>query len=462
MSTIDEQFMEKLERTENKANSSIYGNFVTRIDDAGTISVVLLGIVVGVIALASSAVFSGASSLVGAAVIFAPFIVKKVIQKRQENHAKNVNRVLHSKFLSNLRAVVRDAANELSRIFEYQLNALKDESQVKILAKCAVKLMLDLNGDETNFGRDTLLRKVLQDGKLNENEKLKTKDDKTWSALGLFRKPGLRLGNPGEFQFKVKDGCRAKKYGYRGQFLEMKNYTDEHGNDQARELEELCNECSDEECIKGEYFVKSSIDKKYQTKSSCSVHSTYLPVHILVRCPKVLDSFTGNLNAERSLSNFLKNKFNFPKDHTLLPVYRQHSPRRVPNLSGVDLSGTDLSHAILRNSSLQQCTFTNCRMLFADLSGAKMSGSTFTSTLIVHSYLMEAGVACCEWKRTHVLYSRVDGADLSRARSSVDAYCFEGTNVCDAMTGGTGPTDLDGSKYKHKHEHTCSRNVGWN
>ena len=43
-----------------------------------------------------------------------------------------------------MNCIVKEVAKELSRMFEYQLFQLKKNEQVKILAKCAVELMLDL------------------------------------------------------------------------------------------------------------------------------------------------------------------------------------------------------------------------------------------------------------------------------------------------------------------------------
>ncbi|XP_028407460.1 uncharacterized protein LOC114530072 [Dendronephthya gigantea] len=444
---IEAQFLNKLEKVSDEARRSLSGNLVQKFEDGATISIAGLGIVAGCTAFAASAALSGGISIAGAIIILIPIAVRKYNQKKEKNRAQKVELVTHEEFPFYLVSIVRDAANELSRIFEYQLNVLKCERQVKILAKCAVELMLDFKGDE-KFERDTLLRKVLQDGKLKNNEKFKIENDKEWSAFSLFRKPGLRRGDHGKFLFKVKKGCNAQKYGYRSEFLEMKSGVDEIENRRVGKLKESCSKCSDEEFIQGIYFVGSSIDDEYSTvcrENNPPEHSDYIPVHILVRCPKVLNSFADNLKAVPSLSNFLKNMFSLPEDHILQPVFRRHSQARVSKLSGADLTGTDLSHAVFRGSSLKECIFNSCCMFFADLSQAKLSGSTFNSTSIVHSYLMESSLTCSAWIKTNVHYSRVEGADFSRTRPSIGGNSFKGTNVSEAKSEGTGPFDLDES-----------------
>jgi hypothetical protein len=366
-----------------------------------------------------------------------------------------------------------DVAKELSRMFEYQVLTLEDGKQIDILAECAVDLMLDLKKDD-KFDRNTLIKKVLKDGKVEKRDLLTRIGDK-WSAPDVFRKPGLQRVIVGTdrakfiYQIKPNGASNTTKYGYRGQFLETKKY---HGQNEVNEkvsemryrkeppkdethtrehsYEDLCKECFSnfQNGCSGQYFGESDIDSQYSEYRD--ELSTYHPIHILIQCPKVLESFIGcQLQGEKpSLANFLKKKLDLPEHHLVHPVYRQHSPGRVPDLQKSDLTGSDFSHSNFTNSSLTECQFVKCVMLFVRLAGAKMSGSKFCDTLISHSNLVEAEADHCEWTKTKLLYSYVNGAYLNFAEPSICGNCLDGTNICDAITGKMRELNFNESKYK--------------
>ena len=214
--------------------------------------------------------------------------------------------------------------------------------------------------------------------------------------------------------------------------------------------ENLCKECSSNynNCTSGEYFTESAIDSQYSDFRD-ETH-TYYPTHILVQCPKVLESFIGSQLQEGklSLAIFLRKRLGFPEHHLVQPVYRPHSPGKVPDLQNSDLTGSDFSHSDFTDSSLEECVFVNCVMLFAKLDGAKMSGSKFCDTLISHSNLEKVEADECEWTKTSVLYSRVDGASLGSVVPSVGDNCWRGTNVYDATTGKKRKLNCNESKYR--------------
>ena len=389
----------------------------------------------------------GIGSLVGAALAGVTLAVTSIDKHLKQSHAKDLEDIEKKTISCYLNAVVKEVAQELSHIYECQLFKLKNEKQVEILAECAVDLMFDLKNND-KLDRDTLLKKVLQDGKVKKRELLTVNDDK-WSVPEVFRKPGLRRtkaqDDGAEFTYFVKpesQACDTQTYGYRSQCLEMKNgcETKENAMDEGENLDQ---QCSHEDC--GKYFVESSIDSEYTEPRQENL--IYHPVYILVQCPKVLDCFTGNRQTEPSLSNFLKKIFKLPEDHIVHPVYRQKSLRVVPRLTGADLTGADFSYSNFKGSSLEGCTFTKCVMLFAELSGAKVSGSTFNSTTIICSNLMGVKADRCSWTKTDLLYSRVDGADLSSVIPTVGGNDLEGTNTDKANMGGTEQTYSNGSKY---------------
>ena len=451
---IENKCLEKLGVNKNEIQNPNNGVTVNILNDAGAVTSTMLGLGVGV-TLALSIGSFGVGTIVGATVAGVTFTVTKIDKKMKKSSAKKLDKKVEIYFHSHLRCIIMDTAKELSRMFEYQVLTLKDFSQIDILAEGAVDLMLDLKKDD-KFDRNTLLKKVLQDGKIGKRELLTTNDDK-WFALDVFRKPGLQRTvvktDRAIFIYQVKPdhSCDSINYGYRGQFLEMREYGSQNKENEGVKVtrypkapatnktrtcedpcKELCKECSFnyESCTSGEYFVESDIDLKY-TKAQ-DVFLTYHPIHILVQCPKILQSFKLVQEDKPSFAEFLKKKFMLPEDHLVHPVYRQHSPGKVPDLTKSDLSGSDFSHSNFTNSCLENCDFTKCVMLFAQLPGAKISGSKFCETLISHSNLVAVQADHCTWTKTSLLSSRVDGAHLD---DSIGGNCLYETNLSDAIIG---------------------------
>ena len=456
-----------MEINKDEIQSPSVGATAKALDDAGTVTSIMLGFGVGATIALSIGSF-GIGSFLGAAVAGVTFTVMKVDKKMKKSKAKNVHKKIEIYLHSYLNCIIMDVAKELSRMFEYQVVELKDRTQINILAECAVDLMMSEWSRDDIFDRNTLIEKVLQDGKI-EKKKLQTNNGDKWYVPDVFRMSGLQQTivemDRMEFIYKVKPNgaCDIKKYGYRGQFLELTKCGSRDEEDRkipeipakdkvhtgVKPCEDLCNECSSnfENCTSGQYFSESAIDSQY--RESREENRPYHPIHILVQCPKVLDSFIGSqLQEERlSLANFLKKKLCLP-EHLVHPIYRPHSPGKVPDLQNSDLTGSDFSHSDFTDSSLEECVFVNCVMLFAKLGGAKMSGSKFCDTLISHSNLEKVEADECEWTKTSVLYSRVDGASLGSVVPSVGDNCWRGTNVCDATTGKKRKLNCNESKYR--------------
>jgi uncharacterized protein YjbI with pentapeptide repeats len=470
--TIETAAQKKLEINKAFAEDPKGGKATKIVDVAGPTAIVVASLACGIITVISIPTF-GAASFAAAFIAFGTLGVKILDKRYQQANTKVVEELLmtateKAKISSYLNCVVKDVAKELSRIFESQLFELQSDKQVEILAECAVDLILDLKKGDT-FDRNTLLKKVLQNGELKK-KKILTKKGKEWYVPSVFRKPGLRrmiFGKKGaEFKYFVKPNkaCDTSKYGYRGQFLENKEYSGqkkegENGSVMSETsathethenaCKEFCEECpSNNEKCSGQYFVESDIDSQY-TKSQHEPY-TYDAMHILIQCPKVLDSFTGNAFKEKQLSfaNFLKKKLRLPEHHLVHPVYRPHSPGKVPDLQESDLTGSDFSHSDFTDSCLEGCDFTKCIMLFTDLAGAKLSDSKFVDTFISHSNLEKVHADHCEWTKTSLLYSNVNGAYLNFVEPSVGGNCFDGTDISHAITGKKRKTNWNESKYK--------------
>ena len=441
-------------------------------DVAGPATTVFVGLACGVTAAVGLPTF-GAATLAGAFVVGATVAAKYVDKRRKQANAKEVENVVRKKIdqekiSSVLDYIVKDVAKELSCIYESQLFQLQDDREVELLAECAVDLMLDLEKKDT-FDRDTLLRKVLKDGNKNKikyNGSLHTKKKVKWSAPDVFRKPGLRqmiFGEHGtEFKYSVKPehkDCNTSMYGYRGQFLQKKEYVNrkkEGGNvpvisetPATHETHEdpcknLCQDCISnfETCISGNYFGVSDIDSEYTETEDYPYN--YRPLHVPIQCPEILVSFKQCQENRPSLANFLKNKLSLPEHHLVYPVYRPHSPGKVPDLQKSDLTGSDFSHSNFTDSCLEECNFTRCVMLFANLTGATMCLSEFCKTLISHSDLKAVDARCSNWTETSIVYSRVDRMDL-RGMDNYGDITWTGTNHDKAIKGKLTPSE---SKYK--------------
>jgi hypothetical protein len=464
--TIETAAQKKMEINKELAEDPKGGKATKIVDVAGPTTTVIASLACGITAAMSIPTF-GAASFAAAFVAGATLLVKIVDKRYQQANAKVFEEVLETateQLSSYLNCIVKDVAKELSRIFESQLFELQSDKQVKILAECAVDLMLDLQKGDT-FDRNTLLKKVLQDGKIKKKKILTKTKGIEWSAPNVFRKPGLRrmiFGKDGaEFKHFIKPNETDKtcKYGYRGQFLEAKKCVSQNGEGETAAKgetptneetgEKVCKDCSSnyENCTSGQYFDgESQIDYDYK-KPQNKLYS-YNPLHILIQCPKVLVSFNQLQKEKPSLANFLKSKLRLPEDHVVRPVYRPHSPRKVSDLQNSDLTGSDFSHSDFTNSCLEECDFTKCVMFFVNLGGAKMSGSKFCDTLISHSNLEKLEADHCEWTKTSLLYSNVKGAYLNFVEPSIADNCLYGTNICDAITGNNRELNCNEGKYK--------------
>jgi hypothetical protein len=469
--TIETAAQKKMEINKEFAEDPKGGKATKFVDVAGPTTTVIASLACGITAAMSVPTF-GAASFAAAFVAGGTLLVKIVDKRHQQANAKVVEEVLETatekaQISSYLNCVVKDVAKELSRIFESQLFELESGKQVEILAECAVDLMLDLKKGDT-FDRNTLLKKVLQDGNIKKKKVLTRTKDIEWSAPNVFRKPGLRrmiFGKDGaEFKHFIKPNKAGKKckYGYRAQFLEVKKCVSQNGEGETAATDEtptnedtcekLCKDCSSnyENCTSGQYFGESDIDAQYtESQSTLSTYSySYNPLHILIQCPKVLESFNQLQKEKPSLANFLKSKLRLPEDHLVRPVYRPHSPRKVSDLQKSDLTGSDFSHSDFTNSCLEECDFTKCIMLFVKLGGAKMSGSKFCDTLISHSNLEKLEADHCEWTKTSLLFSNVKDAYLNSVDRTIGGNCLDGTNISDAITGKNRKLNCNEGKYK--------------
>ena len=378
----------------------------------------------------------GIPSLVGAAAALTTFTVSKAVKSQKRKKANRVNKKL--KILdSKVKGIIIYVSKELSRMYEYQIKEVNDNAEIYTLADCAVKLMLDLN-DRDEFNVNTLIRKVLKDGKA-KSKGLLTRNGVKWTSLSVFRKCGLLVTNVETegFTYKVKPGCERDtiKYGYRGEFLEWEELN--HLNEQEKKTseEKAVNDedtshtrgcCSKKDCTCYRYFSESDIDSEY--KNIQLENRPFYPTRILIKSPKVLNSFSQS--KESSLANFLKNKLNLKGE--VHPVYRPQSTEKVLFLCNCAFTGLDFSFSDFTGSCLEKCTFIKCVMLKTTLTKAKMRCSKFCRTLIYCSDLVGADASSSDWDETNIWYSHVDDMDV---RDSYGSPSWLGSNVDKAIRG---------------------------
>ena len=446
---VEAEAEDKLKIIDDLIEQPKNGKAVKIVGVAGPMTTVLACLGCG-IAVAMGFSTLGVGSLVGAAVTATVLAVTEVDKHRKKTEAKVVQEITKDEVSSVMKCIIKEVSKELSRIFEYQLFRLKDERQVEVVAHYAVYLMFDLQeGDK--FDRNTLLRKVLE-GKKGKTKELVTRDGKkNWRIPDVFRKPGLRKAtliktpeNSKRIKFeylKKCDGtCDVEVYGYRGPMLEMKSAKSDGNCSGTVENSEGCTKsnghcntrahCSCESTDNntgndGTYFVASDIDQDFT--ATCLEPSNYQPFHCLVQCPNVLEHFASNLDKERTLANYICQLYNRQVNQTIKPVYRPHSPRKVPILSKTDLRACDFSRVDFSNSHLEGCDLSKCTVLFGNFEGATLSRSKFSETYLSHCNLKCVKAQRCEWMKVKVLYSCLDGGDISKSVNTVGGNDLEGT-----------------------------------
>ena len=141
---IVDEFLDQLEINKGKLTDPSVGPIPKKLNDAGTAASIILGVAGGT-TLALSIGTLGIGAFVGAAVAGITFTVTKFDKRKKKANAKKLNDKMEIFFYSELKCIIMDVARELSRMFEYQVVELMqpdDETQINLLAKCAVNLML--------------------------------------------------------------------------------------------------------------------------------------------------------------------------------------------------------------------------------------------------------------------------------------------------------------------------------
>lgn len=283
--------------------------------------------------------------------------------------------------------VATEAANELSRIYEYQISLMYDELSIKIIAEHAVDCVIEYIQSHY-LDRNSAIRSVIQVYPPNEDGQPKliagvlgNKEIK-WDLYELFKKPGLRkelllvsdeVMNESVIDFQPWQYYRTGSsepfvYGYRGQMITWDFIDKEY------KLDEKENESYKEEVL----------------EQPEDYHRLYMPYKRLFGT-QVMQRYCNQTSGNQlGLVEFLKTSplDGPPERDEILPVYRPLSSKsatfdfRKANLNNSDLTRVKLSKADLKSTSVR-----NSKLLMADLDNAKLDALNMAGSDVSYSNL---------------------------------------------------------------------------
>ena len=291
-----------------------------------------------------------------------------------------------------------ETANELSRIYEYQIALMFDNASIRVLASHAAECAVDYVRNNTYLDRNSALHGVTinippnPDGLPKYLAVVIGDKEMKWELYDIFKKCGLRkevslhtdevIIEPDEetldrdpWTYHYATGTDPLIYGYRGQLIEW-NFV------------EQCFELDDEE---NERFLEESIWRPDD------FHRLYMPYRRLVG-RKCMLSYISMPDKEdgtkQDLSERLKTEYDGNEEREeIQPVYRPlgkpEDDEEEVQFKNAKLDNMDLSRARLTEANLSGTTAKNSKLLLADvakvpsanLQGADVSFSTLDSSL---------------------------------------------------------------------------------
>lgn len=344
---------------------------------------------------------------------FGPFVVElaTIPVWGYENYHKNKiiekAKALNDEFSESrnfyLELTIQEVANEIIRIFEYQIVMLKTITEVQKLARIATTKILEY-GETHNlpFNRNTLLGALVMESESgmiqqvwelgtsrkeiaktieeaakavpeslkkmgasvkavlpNNFEQLNTIDDQTWNAKSIFYKAGLRKENAKDkYDYFIKNNRQnPEKYGYRAEILYY-SYTKK-------------------------VYRNSKFDEGFSIKTDAN--KDYEPFMRIVLDEDIKDYYSKLKLRQKSQSQekesfqlFLHKKYSV--SHTaLVPVFINMENRF--GFDDLDLCKTDFSESnMIRISfvdfNMQNSRFTRTNMLFANIQNSDFRKSS--------------------------------------------------------------------------------------
>ena len=288
--------------------------------------------------------------------------------------------------------IATEAANDLTRVYEYQIVLMYDDVSMRILAEHAVECIMEyVQGHYLD--RNSAIRSVVQVYPPNHEGTAKYISgvigykELKWDLYEIFKKPGLRkelflisadyIGNSGHidcqpWKYTYSTDSEPFLYGYRGQVIDW-DFVEGHYKLDTKENDLF----KDEIAFQNEDF-----------------HRLYMPYKRLFGAAimaKFLEQEEGIL-PKRSLADLIKCDplEGAPERETILPVYRPVSPESSSisfdnsNLDHVDLvrvkmTDSDLSETTLQNSNLLFANLENSNFEHSKLTGANLSYATVNS-----------------------------------------------------------------------------------
>ena len=271
--------------------------------------------------------------------------------------------------------VAVEAANDISRMFEYQIVLLAGDSAVRVLADHAAACVLDYIKQYSSFlDRNTAVRGVVH-GKPSQtltgapkylsvilgNRELK------WDVRDVLKRPGLRKelllytstleesdGLYSPWTYHTNNNSDPQLYGYRNVMLEW-DWVNKTYRVNADDLESFGEDISDPISYPDDF------------------HRMYSPYRLLFGTDVMMkySQLKAHNKTNESLVQFISDSTGGGRDE-IQPAYRPlvALPGNM-NFSTMNLDHVDLTRAQLRRADLSQASIRHCKLLLTDLEGAR-------------------------------------------------------------------------------------------
>jgi tetratricopeptide (TPR) repeat protein len=378
---------------------------------------------------------------------------------RKNKHAAESSNSSSDREKSYMAAIIEEVSQDITRIFEYQIGAMRTLDDVSILSLYAVEKILE-SGTEanakhhiSNFSREGLisalldqpntpsvLEKIVNDKKVDTIFDMNNKTVR-WDPHSVFTNVGLRVQLPdGSFQFQIKPITENRKSdnnticGYRSPILQWDNklkiYVDSP--------------------LDANYTELKNLDQKDGGNNDDGVR--YLPFYRLVTQTDI-DNYISQfqLRDKTSIESFQKYyQTRYEIAHRIIPVFRQIQFSPNTDLSGSDFTEGDFTRICIKSCIFQNSKFINTRLIMSELEGVDMEGSDMSEADFRWSYLSKVNMR----RNTILITTNFDwsildeGTDLTNNPYFTSARIFE-ANILTKKTQLRFPTD-DEQNLKEK------------
>lgn len=334
---------------------------------------------------------------------------------RAENKSRDVT-LMASLARDVVTCIATEAANELTRIYEYQITLMFDDMSIRILADHATECVLEyIQGHYID--RNSAIRSVVQVYPPNPDGIPKlisgvigTKELK-WDLFEIYKQPGLRkelllvsdecIGESGiDYQpwqyFFSPDDTSPFLYGYRGQMIEW-------------------------DFIESGYKLDMKENSKFGEEIAYQVedyHRLYMPYKRLVGA-QVMERFTSqeNTDGKKSLTDMIRVDplEGPPEREEITAVYRPIATQAAPIKYGgdghmINLDNIDMTRAQLADTDLSNTTVQNSKLLMANLDKTKLGRANLAGSDLSYCNMESSDISPDTLKHVTVKHVMLNGS----------------------------------------------------